>query len=66
MFKTDLLARMIQRLQKAERLLDQLESAFKHKDTVANWSGLNAQFHTCLCQVTNCPPHSGGCSRFQY
>jgi len=60
MIETDLLAKAIPRLQeadleKAERVLEQLESAFKHEDAVASWSELNTQFHTCLYQAANRP-----------
>ena len=60
MIETDLLAKAIPLLQeadleKAERVLEQLESAFKHEDAVASWSELNTQFHTCLYQAANRP-----------
>ncbi|MGL4712528.1 MAG: FCD domain-containing protein [Shewanella sp.] len=58
MIETDLLAKAIPRrqeadLEKVERVLEQLESTFKHEEAVASWSELNTQFHTCLYQAAN-------------
>ncbi|MFT5704945.1 MAG: DNA-binding GntR family transcriptional regulator [Shewanella sp.] len=60
MIETDLLAKAIPNLSnedflQAEKVLDELESAFKHEDAVATWSELNTRFHTCLYQPANRP-----------
>ncbi|GAA0791924.1 MULTISPECIES: GntR family transcriptional regulator [Pseudomonadati] len=60
MIETDLLAKAIPNLQsrdiaEAEKVLDQLESAFKHENTVASWNELNTQFHTILYKPANRP-----------
>lgn len=60
MIESDLLAKAIPNLQKsdldeAEKVLCALESAFKLKDSVASWSLLNTQFHTCLYKAANRP-----------
>lgn len=60
MIETDLLAKAIPNLTdedflQAEKVLDELESAFKHEDAVATWSELNTRFHTCLYQPANRP-----------
>ncbi|MBB1268027.1 GntR family transcriptional regulator [Shewanella sp. SR44-3] len=56
MIEADLLAKAIPNLQdedldKAEQVLTQLELAFKLESSVATWSELNMQFHTCLYQA---------------
>ena len=60
LIETDLLAKAIPNLQdehllQAEKVLDELESAFKQEDAVASWSELNTQFHTCLYQAADRP-----------
>ncbi len=60
MIETDLLAKAIPNLTdddvlQAEKVLDELESAFKHEDAVATWSELNTRFHTSLYQPANRP-----------
>ncbi|BAJ01678.1 GntR family transcriptional regulator [Shewanella violacea] len=60
LIETDLLAKAIPNLQdehllQAEKVLDELESAFKKEDAVASWSELNTQFHTCLYQAAERP-----------
>ncbi|MEC4728785.1 GntR family transcriptional regulator [Shewanella sp. D64] len=60
MIETDLLAKAIPNLTdddflQAEKVLDELESAFKQEDAVATWSELNTSFHTCLYQPANRP-----------
>jgi DNA-binding GntR family transcriptional regulator len=60
MIETDLLAKAIpnlqeEDLQQAERVLERLESAFKHENAVGSWSELNTQFHTCLYRPANRP-----------
>ncbi|ABE54668.1 transcriptional regulator, GntR family [Shewanella denitrificans OS217] len=60
MIEVDLLAKAIPNLQdvhliKAQSVLDQLELAFKLESSVATWSELNRQFHTCLYQAANRP-----------
>ncbi|MCL1143884.1 GntR family transcriptional regulator [Shewanella gaetbuli] len=58
--ETDLLARAIPNLQDsdlqaAEQVLDALEHALKMEESVASWSELNTQFHTCLYKAANRP-----------
>jgi len=53
LIEADLLTKAIPKLEdedllKAEKVLDELESAFKHDDAVGTWSELNTRFHTCL------------------
>lgn len=60
MIEVDLLAKAIPNLQdvdliKAEDVLCQLELAFKLENSVATWSELNRQFHTCLYQAAHRP-----------
>ncbi|QIR14863.1 GntR family transcriptional regulator [Shewanella aestuarii] len=60
MIESDLLAKAIPNLQasdlsEAESVLEALETAFKRKDSVASWSVLNTQFHTCLYKAANRP-----------
>ncbi|NMH66134.1 GntR family transcriptional regulator [Shewanella salipaludis] len=60
MIETDLLAKAIPNLQdadlqQAEKVLEQMESAFKQEDAVASWSDLNTRFHTCLYRAANRP-----------
>ncbi|AQS38535.1 transcriptional regulator, GntR family [Shewanella psychrophila] len=60
LIETDLLAKAIPNLRdehllQAEKVLDELESAFKEEDAVASWSELNTQFHTCLYQAADRP-----------
>ncbi len=60
MIESDLLARAIPNLQphdfeQAEQVLDKLESAFKHQNSVSSWSELNTEFHTCLYKAANRP-----------
>ncbi|MBW8182045.1 GntR family transcriptional regulator [Shewanella nanhaiensis] len=60
MIETDLLAKAIPNLQdedflQAEKVLGELESAFKQEDAVATWSELNTRFHTCLYSPANRP-----------
>lgn len=60
LIETDLLAKAIPNLRdehllQAEKVLDELESAFKQEDAVASWSELNTQFHTCLYQAAERP-----------
>ena len=60
MIEVDLLAKAIPNLQdvdliKAEDVLGQLEIAFKLESSVATWSELNRQFHTCLYQAAHRP-----------
>lgn len=60
MIETDLLAKAIPNLQEedlllAEKVLEQLESAFKHENAVGSWSDLNTQFHTYLYKPANRP-----------
>lgn len=58
MIESDLLAKAIPNLQdedlkEAETVLTALEMAFKRRDSVASWSELNTQFHTCLYKAAN-------------
>ncbi|WP_076542229.1 GntR family transcriptional regulator [Shewanella sp. UCD-KL21] len=60
MIESDLLAKAIPNLQdddfeRADKVLAKLESAFKQEDSVATWSELNIQFHTCLYEAANRP-----------
>ena len=60
MIESDLLSKAIPNLQdvdieEAERVLGLLETAFKRQDSVASWSELNTQFHTCLYKAANRP-----------
>ena len=60
MIETDLLARAIPNLRdedylQAEKVLDELEIAFKQEDAIATWSELNTRFHTCLYHLANRP-----------
>lgn len=60
MIETDLLAKAIPNLQEedivlAEKVLEQLESAFKHENAIGSWSELNTQFHTYLYKPANRP-----------
>ncbi|MCL1123665.1 GntR family transcriptional regulator [Shewanella surugensis] len=60
LIETELLAKAIVNMQdedidKAERILAQLEFAFKQEQSVSRWSELNRQFHTSLYQAANRP-----------
>lgn len=60
MIETDLLAKAIPNLKEedivlAEKVLEQLESAFKHENAIGSWSELNTQFHTYLYKPANRP-----------
>jgi len=60
LIETDLLAKAIPKLEdedllKAEKVLDELESAFKQEDAVSTWSELNTRFHTCLYSPADLP-----------
>lgn len=60
LIETDLLAKAIPKLEdedllKAEKVLDELESAFKQEDAVSTWSELNTRFHTCLYSPADHP-----------
>lgn len=60
LIEADLLTKAIPNLQdehllQAEKVLDELESAFKREDAVGTWSELNTQFHTCLYQAAERP-----------
>lgn len=60
LIETDLLAKAIPNLQdedliQAEKVLEQLESAFKQEDAVGSWAELNTKFHTTLYQAANRP-----------
>lgn len=60
MIETDLLAKAIPNLkdedfEEAYKVLGELETALKLEKSVATWSELNTQFHTCLYQAANRP-----------
>ncbi|QFU23258.1 GntR family transcriptional regulator [Shewanella eurypsychrophilus] len=60
LIEADLLTKAIPNLQdehllQAEKVLDELESAFKREDAVGTWSELNTKFHTCLYQAAERP-----------
>lgn len=60
MIETDLLEKAIPNLTQenilhAAAVLEEMESAFQQKDSVASWSELNTRFHTCLYQAANRP-----------
>ncbi|GGI84648.1 GntR family transcriptional regulator [Shewanella gelidii] len=58
--ETDLLAKAIPQLsdsdiEQAQNVLDKMNAAFKQVDSVASWSVLNTEFHTCLYQAAQRP-----------
>lgn len=60
LIETDLLAKSIPHMTEddfteAEAILDSLDVAFKDKDQIESWSGLNSQFHICLYRAADKP-----------
>ncbi|MGB0893547.1 MAG: GntR family transcriptional regulator [Parashewanella sp.] len=60
MIETDLLAKAIPNLTddniaEAEKVLSELGAALKQRDSIATWSELNTEFHTCLYKAANRP-----------
>ena len=60
LIETDLLAKSIPHMTEedfteAENILDSLDVAFKDKDQIESWSGLNSQFHICLYRAADKP-----------